>query len=59
MKEEKRTFKKDKATQNKIRFREDSSKQPEISGFIYLQKWFVEDADEVEVTVKVRGGDST
>lgn len=53
-----RTFKREKTTKNKVRFKEVIDQEPEISGFVYLFKWFIKDVDEIEIIIKAKGGDT-
>lgn len=47
-------FQKEKDTKNTVRFAEVSSPgEPQIIGSLYLQKWFVQDATKLKVTVEV------
>lgn len=46
-------FKVEKETKNTVKFEEVPAEgQPPIIGTLYVQKWFVGDARELEVTVK-------
>jgi hypothetical protein len=46
-------FKVEKETKNTVRFEEIPEEgQPPIIGSLYLQKWFVGNATEIEVTVR-------
>ena len=46
-------FKVEKETKNSVRFTEVPAEgQPPIIGTLYVQKWFVGNAQELEVTVK-------
>ena len=46
-------FKVEKETKNTVKFEEvPDPGQPPIIGTLYVQKWFVGDARELEVTVK-------
>ncbi len=50
-------FKKEKDTKNTVRFMEEPEDgQPPVVGTLYIQKWFVKERDQVEVTIDL-GGD--
>ncbi len=50
-------FKKEKDTKNTVRFMEEPDDgQPPVVGTLYIQKWFVKERDQVEVTIDL-GGD--
>ena len=45
-------FKKEKETKNTVRFQEEPAEgQGPIIGTLYVQKWFVRDADTLKVTI--------
>lgn len=48
------TFKKEKETKNTVKFEEvPGAGNPPVIGTLYVQKWFVGDAQEVSVLVKI------
>jgi len=47
-------FKKEKETKRTIRFQEVSEEGPPIVGTLYVQKWWVGDAEHVVVTIERR-----
>ena len=50
-------FKKEKDTKITVRFMEEPEDgQPPVVGTLYIQKWFVKERDQVEVTIDL-GGD--
>ncbi len=50
-------FKKEKDTKNTVRFMEEPEDgQPLVVGTLYIQKWFVKERDQIEVTIDL-GGD--
>lgn len=55
MSEKTLSFKKEKETKNKIRFKEENDGSgPPLIETIYLPKWFAKDKTEVEIIVKIK-----
>ncbi len=53
MSEQKIKFELEKVNKNSVRYKEiPSDGMPPIVGSIYIQKWFVEDAKEIEITIR-------
>jgi hypothetical protein len=50
------TFKRLRETKNTVRFEEETDTgKPPVIGTIYIQKWFIGDAAEINVTITPEG----